>query len=157
MCCADAQYGTLHLELTVGTVFSIELDPTGIDFENMLPGETKKDVPASGIKVTSKTNTGNSWYLFINADSELRDGDKYIDFNHFKWYGWTTGNGTWFGGGGEDGDALSLTPVLAYASSIPEGVNLPNGTSQYVKFNLSVPEDQAPGNYYTIIRFTLTE
>lgn len=144
--------GNLNLELNVKTVFSIELNRTDIDFETMRPGETKRDIPAAGIKVTTKSNTANKWYLYIQSLSELRDNDQYIEKKNFKWYGFSEGNGRW----AEKEEApLELTPVLAYESSIQEGIT--SGINHFFKFKLTVPEKQLPGRYTSVIKFTLTE
>ena len=149
---SDSAIATAKVQ--VESVFEIGLNRTDIDFETMKPGETKYDIPASGIQVTSKSNTGNKWYLFINSLSELKDGDKYIDNDNFIWYGWTEGKGTWFGTGD---NSMKLTPIMVYESSADEGVNYPQGTNNFFKFKLTIPKNQIPGNYSSIIRFTITE
>lgn len=141
---------TVHVE----SVFSIELNRSDVDFESMRPGELKYDIPASGIKVTTKSNTGNKWYLLINSLSELRDGDKYIDNKYFKWYGWSEGKGKWVGTGE---DSMELTPQLAYESTQEEGLSYPDGVPNYFKFKIAIPKSQQPGNYQSTIRFTITE
>lgn len=138
----------------VESIFSIELNRTDIDFESISPGGTKYDIPSTGIKVTTKTNTGRPWCLSINALSNLQADDKYIDNQNFQWYGWTEGKGSWKG---QKENAMELTPVTVYASSLEEGVNYPEGTHNYFKFKLTIPNNQKPGDYRSIIRFTITE
>ncbi|MFA5880015.1 MAG: hypothetical protein WC860_07565 [Candidatus Margulisiibacteriota bacterium] len=141
-------------KVQVATVFAISLDRTDIDFGEMRPGEVKYDIPATGIKVTTKTNTGNKWYLLINTLTELRAGDRYIDNKYFGWYGWTEGQGKWFGTGD---NSITLNPFTVYESSVDEGLNLPNGTNNIFKFKLDLPKDQPAGRYEASVRFTLTE
>jgi len=138
----------------VESIFSIELNRTDIDFESISPGESKYDVPATGIKVTTKTNTGRSWSLAINALSNFKSNDHTIDNQNFQWYGWTEGKGTWKG---EKENTMTLTPVTVYESSDIEALNYPEGTHNFFKFKLSIPSNQKPGDYQTIIRFTITE
>ena len=145
---------TATARVQVTSVFEIALDRSDIDFETMKPGTMKYDIPATGIKITTKTNTGNKWYLLINALSNLSDGDKYIDNSNFYWYGWSEGKGRWYGTGE---DTMQLTPITAYESSVDETVNYPDGTNNYFKFKLNIPKIQQPGNYESIIRFTITE
>ncbi len=144
----------VNARVEVASVFEISLDRPDIDFGEMRPGETKTDIPATGIKVKAKTNTGNRWYLLMNAISELRFGDKYIDNKYFSWYGWSEGQGKWYATGETP---MSLVPFTVYESTTDEGINLPNGTTNVFKFKLDLPRDQVAGKYETIVRFTLTE
>ncbi len=151
---ADSATQLAIAKVTVDTVFELSLDRTDIDFGQMSPGEVKNDIPASGIKVISKSNSGKKWYLRVNAIDKLRDGDQAIDNSHFFWYGWSEGKGRWAGTGN---DMFSTLPMLAYESSSEEGINLPLGTKNVFKFKLDVPPDQKAGRYETVVRFTLTE
>jgi len=141
-------------KVQVATVFEISIDRTDIDFGDMRPGEAKYDIPATGIKINSKTNTGNKWYLLVNDLTELRSGDRFIDNKYFSWYGWTEGQGKWFGTGENQ---VSLVPFTVYESTVDEGINLPDGTNNFIKFKLDLPKDQPAGRYETTVRFTLTE
>jgi hypothetical protein len=149
---SDSQIATAKVH--VESVFEITLDRSDIDFESMRPGQIKYDIPATGIKVTTKCNTNNKWYLLINSLDEMRDGNKYINNNNFYWYGWTSGKGKWFGTGD---NTMKITPVTVYEASELETINLPQGTDNFFKFKLEVPADQQPGNYESSIRFTITE
>ena len=142
------------VKVQVESVFELSLDRTDVDFAAMKPGTIKYDIPATGIRVITKSNTGRKWMLKVNTVSELRSGDNTIDNQNFSWYGWTEGRGKWYGTGS---DTLTLTPATAYESSDSEGLNLPWGTSNVFKFRLNVPQTQKAGNYETVVRFTLTE
>ena len=141
-------------KVTVEQVFTLSVDRDAIDFYNMKPGESRYDIPPTGIRVTTKSNTGNPWYLKLRALEPLTSGRNTIPNENFKWYGWTEGSGTWYGTGK---DNLLATPVVAYASSLSEGLNAAPGVANVFKFKLDVPQNQAAGNYETTVQFVLTE
>lgn len=149
---ATVQNATVTVK--INPVFSISIDRDDIDFGVMKPAQTKADIPATGIKVTVKSNTGNSWFLRINNTDDLSSGSAIINNDNFSWYGWTEGKGKWYGTGI---DPITTTPVVAYASTDVEGLNMPNGTNNYFKFKLKVPPDQVGGRYETTVQFTITE
>lgn len=140
--------------VTINSVFELSIDQGLIDFGKMNPGETKHNMPSSGILVLSKTNNGNPWFLKIDSSSPFASGNNLIQAANFKWSGWTDGAGTWFGMGS---NIIRSTPTIAYASAAGEENNLPNGTTNHFKFNLAVPSSQAPGIYTTTVKFTMTE
>ena len=92
---ATVQNATVTVK--INPVFSISIDRDDIDFGIMKPGQTKWDIPATGIKVNVKSNTGNPWYLRINNTDDLSSGSAIIDNDNFFWYGWTEGKGKWYG------------------------------------------------------------
>jgi len=140
--------------LSVNTSISMDLDIRLVDFERMVPGEVKLDVPPQGLLVTCKSNNPNApWYLKISSTGPLSYGPYTIPDSDFYWYGWTDGNGTWYGTGDNN---LTSAPILAYASPTA-GLNLPEGTVCHFKFKLAVPKDQEPGQYMTTVQFTMTE
>jgi hypothetical protein len=140
--------------VTVEQVFSISVDRDTIDFYNMKPGESRMDVPPTGIRVTTKSNTGNPWFLKIKAVEPLTSGRNAIPNENFKWYGWTEGSGTWYGTGKEN---LLATSMVTYASSLSEGLNADPGVANVFKFKLDVPQNQAAGSYESTVQFILTE
>lgn len=149
---ATVQNATVTVK--INPIFSISIDRDDIDFGIMKPGQTKYDIPATGIKVNVKSNTGNPWYLKLNNTDDLSSGSAIISNDNFYWYGWTEGKGKWYGTGT---DQLTTTPIVAYASTDQEGLNMPNGTNNYFKFKLKVPQDQVGGRYETTVQFTITE
>lgn len=140
--------------VTVNSVFELSIDQGLIDFGRMDPGDEKNNIPSRGLTVTSRTNSGNPWYLKINSSSPFSSGDKIIPYSSFRWTGWTDGSGVWFG---TNNKTVSASPVLAYSSGAGEESNLPNGTLNHFKFKLNVPKIQAPGVYTTMVKFTMTE
>ncbi len=138
----------------VASVFELSIDQGFIDFGRMSPGETKWNMPPAGIMVQAKTNGGKQWFLKINNDTPFTSGKNVIPNSNFYWYGWSNGTGKWYGTGN---NALSVTPALVYSSGPGEENNLPQGTISFLKFKLKVPENQAPGNYITVVKFTMTE
>jgi hypothetical protein len=145
---------TAQISVTVGSYFRLSVDRGTIDFEKMRPGETKDNVPVEGVIVTSKTNTGNPWYLKISNDSPLSSGPYVIPNSNFVWYGWTDGGGTWYGTGS---DQITFVPELMYASGANEVNNLPDGTNNHLKFKLAVPKGQPGGKYLSTVKLTFTE
>ncbi len=154
--CAAAQSTDQQATFTVSvaSVFELSIDQGFIDFGRMNPGETKWNMPPAGIMIQAKTNCGNPWYLKISNDSPFSSSSNVISNSHFSWYGWTNGAGKWYGTGE---NTMSLTPALVYSSGAGEENNMPGGTVNYMKFRLKVPENQAPGNYTTVVKFTMTE
>jgi hypothetical protein len=138
----------------VSPMFQLYIDRGTIDFEEMLPGHEKENVPVEGIIVKTKSNTNNPWFLKISNDSPLTSGPNIIPNENFKWYGWTDGSGRWYGTGE---DAVSLIPQLVYSSGAGEEHNIPDGTDNHFKFKLKVPPKQKPGKYISRVRLTLTE
>lgn len=138
----------------VATVFELSIDQGFVDFGRMSPGETKWNMPPAGIMVQAKTNCGKPWFLKISNDAPFTSGQNYIPNSNFQWYGWTQGNGKWHGTGE---NVMSVTPALVYSSGVGEENNLPGGTINFLKFKLKIPNNQAPGNYTTVVKFTMTE
>lgn len=140
--------------VTVSSVFELSIDQGVVDFGRMKPGETKWNIPSSGISVTARTNSGKPWYLKISSATPFSYGPNMIPYSKFVWTGWTDGAGKWYGTGN---NSMTPTPSLVYSSGLGEENNLPNGTGNHFKFKLSVPENQAPGVYTTTVKFTMTE
>ena len=151
---AEQAVAEAKVKVEVKSIFKMSLDRADINFRDMLPGQTRENIPETGIKVTSYSNTGRQWFIKLNTVSDLRDGERTIDSKYFQWYGWTEGKGKWTGTGG---DVFKQTPALAYISDSSEYVNLPNGVDNYFKFRLTVPQNQVAGFYETIVQFTMTE
>lgn len=146
--------GSVGVKIVIGSLFRLSVDRGTVDFENMKPGDTKDNVPVEGVIVKSKTNVGNPWYLKISNDNPLSNGPYMIPNSNLIWYGWTVGKGTWYGNGT---DQMSLVPMLVYAGGMSEGVNLPDGTDNHLKFKLAIPKGQPGGKYLSTIKFTMTE
>ena len=140
--------------VTVSTLFQLSIDQGYIDFGKMKPGETKGNMPPEGVTVQAQTNNGKPWYLKVCNGSPFSYGDEMIPNNNFMWSGWTDGAGKWYGTGN---NKMTTTPTIIYESAASEYNNLPNGTNCRMKFRLKVPDDQAPGNYATTVKFTMTE
>ncbi len=140
--------------VNVASVFELSIDQGFIDFGRMNPGETKWNMPPAGIMIQAKTNGGKPWYLKISNDSPFSSASNVIPNSNFSWYGWTSGAGKWYGTGE---NSMSITPALVYSSGAGEDNNLPAGTVNHMKFRLKVPANQAPGNYTTVVKFTMTE
>jgi hypothetical protein len=145
---------TCNLSVTVGNYFRLSVDRGSIDFEKMRPGEVKDNVPVEGVIITSKSNTGNPWYLKISNDSPLSSGPYVIPNSNFIWYGWSDGAGAWYGTGNNQ---MTFVPELMYASGATEYNNMPDGISNHLKFKLTVPRGQPGGKYISNVKLTLTE
>lgn len=145
---------SVNVRVTVTNLFQLSIDRGTVDFETLLPGQEKENVPAEGVIVTAKTNMGNPWHLKISDSSPLTSGPNMIPNSNFYWYGWTDGTGRWYGTGE---DNLSPVPQLVYSSGAGESNNLPDGTFNHLKFRLKVPQKQRPGKYISTIKLTLTE
>ena len=78
-----------NVEITVTPTFQLSIDRGTIDFESMLPGQEKDNVPVESIVVTTKTSSGNPWYLKISNNSPLTSGPNIIPNSNFYWYGWS--------------------------------------------------------------------
>jgi hypothetical protein len=146
--------GSANIQVIVGNYFRLSTDRGTADFETMKPGQTKDNVPVEGIIITSKTNTGNPWFLKISDNSPLSAGPYIIPNSNLIWYGWTDGKGTWYGNGT---NAVTLVPELMYASGAAETNNLPNGTNNHLKMKLTIPPGQPGGKYLSTIQLTMTE
>ena len=140
--------------VTVEQVFTLSVDRDDINFYDMKPGETRTDIPAAGIRVTTKSNTGHAWFLKLRETEPLTNGKSVIPDENFGWYGWTEGSGTWMGTGKEH---MLMTPQVAYVSTSAEGLNADPGVANVFKFKLDVPKNQEAGNYQTTVQFILTE
>ena len=140
--------------VTVNSVFELSIDQGLIDFGKMNPGDQQNNIPSRGLVVTSKTNGGNPWYLKINAAVPFSSGDKIIPNSNFRWSGWSDGSGTWYGTGN---NIVNPSPAIAYSSGPGEESNMPAGVLNHFKFKLNVPNNQAPGVYATLVKFTMTE
>jgi hypothetical protein len=145
---------TCPFNITVDSVFKMSVDRGTIDFEKMKPGDTKDNMPVEGVIATCTSSNGNPWYLKVSNDAPLSNGPFMIPNSNFIWYGYTEGSGTWYGTGT---DPLSLVPMLMYASGPLEGLNIPAGTKNHLKFKLSIPKGQAGGKYISNVRLTMTE
>lgn len=145
---------TAPISVTVGSYFRLSVDRGSADFETMKPGAVKDNVPAEGIIITSKTNTGNPWYLKISNDNPLSSGPYVIPNSNLIWYGWTDGVGTWYGTGN---NSITFAPELMYASGANETNNMPDGTNNHLKFKLTIPSGQPGGKYLSNIKLTMTE
>lgn len=152
----------VDVSVKVNSKFELKVDRSNIDFENMDPGEVKNGVPAGGIRVSAKTNSGRPWYVTISTVKELSNGDDYIPNENFYWYGWKSkaANGTFYG---KEKQIFTTEPALLYSPSSDEYNNMRlvkgklEGTDVFVKFGLKVPLRQNSGDYHTIVRFTMTE
>jgi len=140
--------------VAVSSVFELGIDYGLVDFGKMKPGDTKWNMPSSGITITAKTNNGKPWYLKVSNDSPFTSGSDVIQNSNFMWSGWSDGSGVWYGTGN---DKIATTPTLVYASGSGEDNNLPDGTNNHMKFKLAVPKNQRPGSYITTVKFTMTE
>lgn len=150
----DTATRTNDLTVHVGELFTLSIDRGTVDFDKMVPGDTKDNMPPEGVVITSSTNGGNPWFLKISDDGPLSSGPFIISNSNFIWYGWTDGQGTWYGRGTNQ---LSLVPMLMYSSGPAETNNLPNGTLNHLKFKLSIPKGQPGGKYINYVRLTMTE
>lgn len=146
--------GSANISVTVGSEFTLSVDRGSADFETMKPGTVKDNIPVEGIIITSKTNTGNPWYLKISNDNPLSSGPYVIPNSNLIWYGWTDGVGTWYGTGN---NSITFAPELMYASGANERNNMPDGTNNHLKFKLTVPSGQPGGKYLSNIKLTMTE
>ena len=142
------------VSVTVDPVFELTLDQGFIRFDHMRPGEVKWNIPTNALTATTKTNGQKPWFLMVSTTSELSSGAAAIPNDRFYWYGWTDGQGTFYG---TKENSMTTTPVLAYASAAVENANLPGGTNTYFKFKLDLPKNQRPGVYGTTVKFTITE
>ncbi|MEK7375826.1 MAG: hypothetical protein AABZ57_01480 [Candidatus Margulisiibacteriota bacterium] len=140
--------------VTVSSIFELSIDQGMVDFGRMKPGETKWNMPSSGVNVVAKTNNGKPWYIKVSNSSPLNSANNIIPNNNFYWSGWTDGTGKWYGSAS---DQISTAPKIVYGSGVGEENNLPNGTANHFKFKLAVPSNQAPGFYMTTVKFTMTE
>jgi hypothetical protein len=145
---------TCQISIDVGNYFRLSVDRGSGDFETMKPGAVKDNVPVEGIIITSKTNTGNPWYLKISNDNPLSSGPYVIPNSNLIWYGWTDGVGTWYGTGN---NSITFAPELMYASGANERNNMPDGTNNHLKFKLTIPSGQPGGKYLSNIKLTMTE
>lgn len=145
---------TVPITVNVVGTFRLSIDRGSIDFDKMSPGETKDNVPVEGVILTSKSSFGNPWYLKISNDNPLSNGPYMIPNTNFIWYGWSDGTGRWYGTGN---DQMTLVPALMYSSGAAEGMNIPDGTLNHLKFKLSIPKGQSGGKYITNVRITMTE
>ncbi len=141
-------------KVTVEEVFTLSVDRDDIDFYQVKPGDQRYDIPPTGIRVITKSNSGDPWYLKLRVSEPLSNGRSIISNEHFGWYGWTEGSGTWYGTGKE---YLLETPSLAYRSTASEGLNADPGVANVFKFKLDVPKNQQAGHYETTVQFILTE
>ena len=142
------------VSVTVDPVFELTLDQGFIRFDHMRPGEVKWNIPYNALAATAKTNNQKSWTLMISAATELTSGADLIPNDRFYWYGWSDGQGTYYG---TKENSFTTTPVVAYSSTGAEGANLPSGTKNYFKFKLDIPKNQPPGVYSTTVKLTISE
>jgi hypothetical protein len=164
--------------VTVSPIFELSIDTNSIPFGSVKPGEFKELTkgPQSGTnnywnQATCKANTGNKWYLKIQATGPLISGSNQMNVSVCKWL--STYAGIWV-----DADSASYdlsdglnhsptggyvdftqSPELVYTSGLDPDYNdtVSEGTQVQFQYAIQPPSDQLPGNYTSTIRFTLTE
>lgn len=138
--------------VTVQGAFMLSVNSDSFDFARLAAKQTGEMTRAEGITVTGTSSSGNPWYLKVAAVKPLTAGSNSIPNDNFTWYGTSEGTGSWNGAQ----EKTLADNNAAYVSTATESSNASKIASKF-KFRLHVPEDVKPGNYTTIVMFTMTE
>ncbi len=138
-------------------IFELRADNNVIDFGFMNIAEVK-EVRGKGTyhnEITCRSDSGNTWYLKIHLIGPLKSGSDSIPFNNFAWRVISVINGNGIIYNEDVFRSFSDFPELVYTS----GPNDSKGDEVKIRFDyrLSIPRNQPPGNYRTIVRYTMTE
>ncbi len=138
-------------------LFELRADNNIIDFGFMNINEVK-EIREKGTyhnEITCRSDTGNTWYLKIHLIEPLKSGGYYIPFDNFKWRVVSVINGSGIVYNEDVFRSFSDIPDLVYTSGPSDN----SGSEINVRFDyqLSIPRNQPPGNYRTIVRYTMTE
>ncbi len=138
--------------VTVQGAFNLSVNSDSFDFARLAAKQTGEMTRADGITVTGTSSSGNPWYLKVAAVKPLTSGSDLIPNENFTWYGSSEGTGTW--NGAQEKNLADNS--AAYVSTATESANASRIANKF-KFRLHVPEEVKPGNYTTIVMFTMTE
>ena len=133
--------------------FNLTVNTDSFDFANLAPGQTGEMTRADGVTVTGTSSSGNPWYMKVSTVKPLTSGNNTIPNENFTWYGSSEGKGQW---NGATEKRLADSNTAAYISSIDEADQIIKVVNKF-KFALRVPEDTKPGEYTTVVMFTMTE
>lgn len=138
--------------VTVQGAFNLSVNSDSFDFARLAAKQTGEMTRADGITVAGTSSSGNPWYLKVAAAKPLTAGGNSIPNENFTWYGSSEGTGAWNGAQ----EKTFADNNAAYVSTAAEASNASKIANKF-KFRLHVPEDTKPGNYTTIVMFTMTE
>lgn len=144
--------GTITVSVLVEGNFNLMVDTNSFDFARMTPGQTGEMARTGGIQVQSSSTNGDPWYIQVSA-KPLSSGSDQISNDYFTWASTTEGKGVYYGAVEK---SFSSGQSVAYVSSDDESGSAAKVVNRF-KFKLHVPEDAKPGNYTTIVMFTMTE
>lgn len=144
-------------DTTAYALFEAGVDSYNIDFGFMNIGEVRElqEKGSYHNEINCRSDTGQAWYLKIQAVEPLTSGDDRIPYEDFKWAVIEVIDGDGVIYNKDMYNVFSDTPFLVYTS----------GPSDYTgaevkvrfKYSLSIPRNQAAGNYRAVIRYTMTE
>ena len=141
---AQEQPYELRATVTIETVFSLQVEPTGINFGLIQPGKISEP---EDIMITCTTNGGIDWKIVMQSSLPLTFETYSVPNDRFKWtakkiYGMGTLK--------EQGIMNSDAPIDLYIAHPDESV-----TESPIKFNVAfivdVPLSQVGGDYESVI------
>jgi hypothetical protein len=133
--------------------FAMTINTDSFDFVGLTPGQTGEMSRDDGVNVVGDSTNGNPWYLKVATARPLSSGQNSIPNENFTWYGTSEGQGEWRGTSEKD---FASSDNTAYISTAPEADEAAKVLNRF-KFRLNVPEDTKPGEYTTVVMFTMTE
>lgn len=145
--------GDITLNVLVEGSFNLMVNTDSFDFASIMPGQAGGMSRAEGVAVTGSSSNGNLWFLKVSAVKPLTSGNSMIANENFSWYGTSEGTGTWQG---ISEKSFAENNGAAYISSAKEANEAALVTSKF-NFKLFVPEETKPGEYTTLVMFTMTE
>ncbi len=138
-------------------VFELRADNNIVDFGFMGISEVKelREKGSYHNAITCNSDEDNRWYLKIRLNGPLSSGGNVIAYENFKWRVSEVIGGDGIIYSQDIFRAFSDTPELVYTS----GPNDSKGEETEIRFEyrLSIPGNQLPGNYRTVVRYTMTE
>jgi hypothetical protein len=143
----------INVSVFVQGGFSMTIDTDSFDFSSLTPGQSGDMNRAEGIMVAGESTSGTPWVLKVTAAKPLSSGQYKIANEYFSWAGTSKGRGEWMG---NEERTLADANSTAYIST-GEEADTASKVANNFKFHLTVPEDTRPGNYTSLVMFTMTE
>jgi hypothetical protein len=150
---ATPQSQSITVTVFVQGEFAMSINTDSFDFVGLTPGKSGEMSNSDGVRVVADSTNGNPWYLKVATTRPLTSGTNMIPNDDFSWYGTSEGKGEWKGSAEKDFASSDNTAYISTPTEADEAAKVVNK----FKFRLNVPEDTKPGEYTTVVMFSMTE
>lgn len=137
---------------------TMSLDRDMVDFRTMESGQTK-EVSDQGVyhnQITCTSTNNKTWYLKANTIRPLTFGSYMIPNENFQWKVTAVINGKGIVANNINQlNAFTDTPSVVYTSASDD--NTGAEIKLQFRYILTIPKNQIAGNYFSSIRWTMTE